>query len=233
MKRKFESCTSIGLYRKCPWAYWAKYGLGLPDPSGPEAAFGTEYHEAVYATWHTRIAEHKDERIRRMLACLYADPRVAALPKVKLVHGVTCEKKVITEVAGVTIMGFIDIDLREYGVEFPIDLKSSSKKIDSKKLSEIRQHKHYPLALGCDEFLYLLVTTPKMQKDKQPISLARQLEWTPELQWKKLVTGENEKVSWEDEVADTTFRIELDQFKPKPQILCDWCPFKAQCPAWQ
>lgn len=233
MKRKFESCTSITLYQKCPWAYWAKYGLKLPDPSGVEAEFGTMFHKAVYERWHTRSSMHGDERVSRMLEVLWSDPRVAGLPKVQLIEGKTCEVELMTDINGVMVKAFLDIDLRAYGVPFPIDIKSSSKKIDARKLRQTKQHLHYPLALGCDEFLYLLVTAPKMQKYQQPIPLEEQLEWTPEVQWKKLLIGQDQKMQWEDEVGDATFRIELDQFPTKPQVLCDWCPFQSSCPAFK
>ena len=145
----------------------------------------------------------------------------------------TCEKKITVPVGDVPFVGYIDIDLRDHGVPFPIDLKSSSKKINGDKLKEIRQHVHYPYALGCEEFLYLLVTTPKMQRDFAPVPLEEQLQWTPEVQWKKILTGPDEKARWEDEVEDTALRISLDHFPQRVQPLCSWCPFQKDCPAWK
>lgn len=233
MKRKFESCTSIGLYKKCPYAYYAKYGLGYPDPSGPEATFGTMVHESIYGRWHTRTSSHVDERVSRMLECLWNDPRVIALPKVKLVRGKSCEKETMFEIGGVMVKGYIDIDLREYGVKFPIDIKTSSKKIDARKLKSMYQHMHYPTVLGADEFLYLLITAPKMMRDFAPVPMEEQLLWTPDVQWKKLFVDETQKLWWEDEVRDVAFRIALDQFEPKMNPLCAWCPFQKKCPAWR
>lgn len=233
MKRQFESCTSIALYRKCPAAYAFKYRDGLPDPSGLEAAFGTAVHEAVYDRWKTRSTKHSDPRISRMLDALFSDPRVEALPKVNLVRGVTCEKEIMAEVGGTMVKGYVDIDLRDFGVPFPIDLKTSSRKIDARKLKAMYQHLHYPTVLKCDQFLYLLVTAPKMMRDFAPIPLEEQLMWTPEVQWKKLYIDTSQKLYWDDEVRDVAFHITIDHFPTSVNPLCAWCPFKSHCQAWR
>lgn len=228
MKRKFESPSSIQMYRRCPQQYAFKYRDNLPWPPSDAMELGSVFGEAVYATWHLGeairipcqgISAEDEAKIPYMLKALYNHPKIKELPKMKLIHGKTCEKKVICSVGGKSSVGYIDIVIPDVA---PIDIKTSARKWDAGRVKESIQHLDYTYALRkegmhFDKFIYIVVTTGK----------------NPFVQFIEVDITDEALQKFEDEFVDTVEQIELDLFMPTPDSHCNWCPYRKVCPAYQ
>ena len=220
MRRFSESPSSIACYEGCPYRYYAKYGLKLPDPAGAAAETGNLFHAAGYASWDTMSWEHPDKQISDMLRALYQKPEVQALPHPKLIHGKNCELKVSASLGIQKLFGIVDICIEDIAIDF----KTSGKAWDQKKVDDATQHFAYPYALRqlkinpVRKFYYIVVTTAK----------------NPQCQVIELDVSQEACERYAENARGVVKRIALDLFPATPTPrMCGWCNYKAICPAFQ
>lgn len=120
------------------------------------------------------------------------------------------------------LLGYMDMRHVDNSIT---DIKTSSKKWDEKKLSETEQHVAYPygaVKMGLIQpvfpivFRYVITTTTE----------------NPTVQVIELSITELDFLAYEKRFSERIKRIELDIFPTKRSYECNWCPYKAICPAW-
>lgn len=238
MRRRSESPSSIKCYMTCPKKYQFKYLHKLPDPAGPEAEFGTRFHEAAYASWFSRDSKHEDPKISKMLAAMYDHPDVQRLPHCPLVQHKSlsamdtvtdilkpqnatgiCEYNLDVQCGDQRIFGYVDLILP---TGIAIDFKTSKKAYDREKIDSLLQHFAYTYGLRrlrvseVKNFLYIVVTT----------------SGNPRVQVINLTISDAVLQKFEERFNKEVFKISLDLFPTQTGSQCNYCPYRNVCPAF-
>lgn len=226
--RSYQSASSCNIYDLCPQKYKFKYVDKLPDPSGPAAELGTRIHNAIYATWAERKAEHSDLFIKIALTALYTHREVQALPAARIIDGKASEHKIDVPCGKTQLNGYIDMMLEDGSL---VDFKTSKSLFSSEKIQEQRQHLFYvygALKMGWLPpnqfpylFRYVVVTTAK----------------SPTVQVIKFNVSQSALEEFERDFNLRTYKIQLshdlNMFPHNPGSHCYMCPYKNICPAHQ
>lgn len=219
--RYYESPSSCSTYDSCALKYKFKYIDQLPDPSGPAAALGTEFHEAVYLSFATKSMQHDNPTIKAMLAAFYANNEITSLGSIAAI-----EKRVEVQCGKGNIKGFIDLIFEDGSIA---DIKTSSSLFTPEKIKAQKQHLFYvysALKLGilkADSFPYIfryLVVTTK----KSPLT--------------QVVTFKVSKEALQEFETDFNIRLNKIALNVETKIFphtrgphCYYCSFKSICPA--
>lgn len=107
------SNSQIGLFKTCPFAYYCKYFLNIPEPYNENFAFGTEFHNSIPKL------KSKDKQINKMVKALKNNEKFLELYNQKPVY----EDKHYIKLDGLPFVIIIDANLPNTILEF----KSASK----------------------------------------------------------------------------------------------------------
>jgi putative RecB family exonuclease len=237
------SFSRIDAYRNCPRRFRYAYIDRIPGKPGPHLSFGTSIHSALerfydqklpappteeellaflYEAWDTTGFEdlsrdeqlsfyrHAQEVLRRYHRRIGADYRLPAATEAWFELPIGYEA---------TVVGSIDrVDVDDEGRFHVVDYKTNRKVKDRQRVARSLQLALY--ALACRHLFGAL-----------PASVSLDF----------VVAGVEVRVPVEDldldearqAVLDTAAAIRAERFAPTPNALCDWCDYRAICPAWE
>lgn len=237
------SFSRIDSYRICPRRFRYGYVDRLPGVPGPHLSFGTSIHAALEAFYDRKLPGCPSEE--ELLGFLYdrwdtsgfthlpRDEQVAfyrhaqdVLRRYHRRHAATYRLPAATEAwfelpigYDATVVGSIDrVDVDDEGRFHIIDYKTNRKVKDRERVASSLQLAIYALACRhlygslpasvCLDFVVagVQVTVPIEDID---IEHARQV------------------------ILDTADAVRAERYEPTPGRLCDWCDFRAICPAWE
>lgn len=236
------SFSRIDSYRNCPRRFRYAYIDRLPTVPSPHLSFGTSIHhalerfydqklpqlppvevllDALYEGWeHEGFAElDRDEQLRfyrhaQQVLRRYHQ-RVAddfALP-------VTTEAWFEMPVGDVAVVvGSIDrVDRRSDGALHIVDYKTNRRAQDRQRVAQSLQLGIY--ALACQHLYGELPGSVALDFVVPGVQVAVGID-------------EIDLEGVTDTVVDVAAQVRAEAFEPTPNRLCDWCDFKAVCPAW-
>lgn len=221
MRRKYESPSSIQMYRRCPQQYAFRYRDKLPWPPSDAMEFGSAFGKAVYDTWHEcKHDAYKggNAQIIKMLKVLYSHPDVIKMPRDKMIVGKNCELKVTLQGKTHSMFGIMDMLLSDDSIN---DVKTSGKPWNMDRIKSAVQHLFYTYArkkLGhkVKNFRYIVVTT----------------QANPKVQIYNINISDESLKEFERGFVENLKSIDLDIFPPMMGGHCGWCPYRSICPAY-
>lgn len=247
---EYLSPSSISTFRQCPLKF--KFGKidGLYEPGSDATVLGNFVHEVLetmYALppeqrtqdtakdiarelWASKWLEESSKYVRGekelnrfRWTAWWCIENIWMLEKPEDVEPWGIETHVKGEIGGVKIHGFID------------RLSISG---DTAKVSDYKTGKTPKKNYMSDKYFQLIIYTQLLysvgiDSPKKEIEL---LYLKDGVRFEKQITQEDidEVVLTLREVKDgIDSRCESGEFEPKTSILCNWCGFKALCPAWK
>lgn len=240
------SYSQIDTYNNCPLRYKYQYVLKIPTlPSGVAASFGSTLHKALqrfYKDVKDDVSVDLDKLLFYMheswIPMGYTSKSYEEKMKAEGIGSLTnfynnfhdknidildLEKFFKIKISDdIVINGVIDrVDkIGKNKIEI-IDYKTG-KMPDEKKLKKNMQLTIYMLA-ATDKNLY--------GKNLDDVSLS--LYYLQENKKISIIKTEEDIHNLKEEIREIAEEINKQEFKPKPSIMCDFCPFKINCEAWQ
>lgn len=235
------SFSRIDTYRTCPRMFRYRYVDRLPGKPAPALSFGTSVHEALERFYDRKLPEEPSEE--DLVGFLYDAWDTSGFREVgrdeqkqwyrqgqdvlrryhRRVTG-SYRLPVATEAwfelpfEDAVVVGSIDRVDDDDGVLRVVDYKTNKRVKDRDRVKRSLQLSIY--ALAC-EHLY------------------GELPGTVSLDF--VVAGREIVVDVDDldldearrAVAETAAAVKAEAYEPTPMRLCDWCDFRAVCPAWE
>jgi putative RecB family exonuclease len=240
------SPSRVAAYTDCALAYRFANLDRLPEPPSPSAAKGTLVHAALERLFLLDPAERTPAAAATCLdaaaAELAVDPEldgldidddfVAAAHRMldgyfrmedpRTVHAIGLELKLRAEIGGVLVTGIIDrLDLLPDGGLVVVDYKTGrapSERYEQGKLLGVDTY-----ALLCERVLGVRPVAVRLLYVAEGVSIT----CTPSDRAARFI---------EQKVGAVWLSIQRanarDAFGPRPGKLCDWCSFRAWCPAF-
>jgi putative RecB family exonuclease len=242
-------------FMACPLLYRFRVVDRMPSAPSPAAARGTLVHAVLERLFDLPAADRTPERAVALLApewdrLVAAEPDLAALVSDDGLEGpdrvswfadaarlvdswftledptrlepAERELYVEAEVDGLTLRGYVDrLDVAPDGAMRVVDYKtgrSPSEHVESKALFQMR--------------FYALV----LWRSRGVVPTLLQLVYLGDREILRYAPDEADLVATERKVKALWTAIETaattGDWRPSPSRLCDWCDFKALCPAW-
>jgi putative RecB family exonuclease len=237
------SFSRIDTYRTCPRQFRYAYLDRLPGVPSPHLSFGSSIHAALEAFYDRKLPACPSEE--ELLGALYARwdttgfrdlPREEQLAYYRHAQDVlrrfhrraapTYRLPVATEAwfelpigYEAVVVGSIDrVDVDDAGDLHVIDYKTNRKAKPRERVAGSLQLAIY--ALACRHLYGTLPATVALDfvvpglvvsvtRDELDLDRARQA------------------------ILDTAAAVRAERYEPVPNRLCDWCDFRAICPAWE
>jgi RecB family exonuclease len=236
------SFSRIDTYRTCPRQFRYAYIDRLPGVPGPHLSFGSSIHGALEAFYDRKLPACPTEE--ELLGALYACwdtsgfrdlPREEQLAYYRHAQDVlrrfhrrvapTYRLPVATEAwfelpigYEAVVVGSIDrVDVDDDGDLHVIDYKTNRKAKPRERVAGSLQLAIY--ALACRHLYGALPATVALDfvVPGVVVSVAR---------------DELDLEGARQAILDTAAAVRAERFEPVPNRLCDWCDFRAICPAW-
>lgn len=237
------SFSRIDTFQRCPAQFHFSYIDRLPGVPGPHLSFGTSIHAALEAFYDRKLPEcPSEDELLQFLFENWETEGFEQLPREDQISFYRHAQDVLRRFhrrehehyrlpAAVEawfelpvgdhaiVVGSIDrVDIDEDGNLYVIDYKTNRKVKNRARVAGSLQLAIY--ALAC-EHLY----------GRLPVAVSLDF----------VVAGLEVRVPIEDidldaartAVIDTAAAIRADAFPATPNRLCDWCDFRAVCPAWE
>ncbi|MFA9445244.1 RecB family exonuclease [Egicoccus sp. AB-alg6-2] len=237
------SFSRVDAYENCPRRFRYAYVDKLPGRPGPHLSFGTSIHAALedfydrklpscptenellgflYARWDSSGFAHlpRDEQLafyRHAQDILRRYHRRAA-PTYRL----PADTEVWFELPigfEATVVGSIDrVDVDDEGRFHVVDYKTNRKVKNRERVAQSLQLAIY--ALACRHLFGVLPATVSLDFVVPGVVITVPLE-------------DLDLDAAREAVLATARAVREERYEPTPNRLCDWCDFRALCPAWQ
>jgi putative RecB family exonuclease len=237
------SFSRIDTYRNCPRSFRYSYVDKLPGRPGPHLSFGTSIHAALedfydrklpacptedellgflYARWdRTGFADadrdeelsfyrHAQDVLRRFHRRAAPGYRLPAATEAWFELPIGFEA---------TVVGSIDrVDVDDDGRFHVIDYKTNRKVKDRTRVAGSLQLSIY--ALACRHLYGALPATVSLDFVVPGVEV-------------RVDVADLDLDGARQQVLDTAAAVRAEAYEPTPNPLCDWCDFRAICPAWE
>jgi len=244
------SPSSVSAFKDCPLAFKLAYLERLPEPPSPAASKGTLVHRALerlmclppasrtvdaaltaLAEATTELADHPEfaglELTPDELDTFHADAgrlveRYFELEDPTRVHPIGLELKLTAKVGKVTLRGIIDrLEIDADGEWIITDYKTGS--VPSEQREQSRLAGVHIYALLCEQMLGRRPARVQLLYLSKPEAIiARPSEQS--------ITGVARRT---DALWSAIERAcAVDDFRPRPGPLCEYCAFRPYCPAY-
>jgi putative RecB family exonuclease len=242
------SPSKVASFTECALAFRFSAIDRLPEPPAIHLARGTLVHRALELLFCEAPADRTVDRALAHLATAHAevlahpeneglelDDEAAYLAEAETlvrnyfqledpstVRAVGLELKLDVELGSLRLRGIIDrLDLDENGELIVVDYKTGSApgvQWEGRRLAGVQFY-----AFLCEQVLGRRPAAIRLLHLKEPLSITS----VPTDQSIRGLTTKTKAIWTAIETA-----CERDDFRPKPSRLCDFCAFKAYCPAW-
>lgn len=236
------SFSRIDTYRTCPRKFRYAYVDKLPGKPGPALSFGTSVHNALEAFYDRKLPECPT--VDDLLGFLYdgwEHRGFVDLPREEQVsyyrHAQSVLRRfhqraapdyrlpVATEAwfelpvrYEAVVVGSIDrVDVDDDGRFHVVDYKTNRKVRDRARVAKSLQLSIY--ALACQHLYGALPATVTLDFVVPGVQVTATLD-------------ELDLDAARDAILATAAAVRAEVYPPEPNRLCDWCDFKALCPAW-
>jgi RecB family exonuclease len=236
------SFSRIDSYRTCPRKFRYAYVDKLPGRPGPALSFGTSVHNALEAFYDRKLPACPSED--ELLGFLYDGwehhgfvelPREEQVGYYRHAQDVlrrfhrraapTYRLPVATEAwfelpiaYEAVVVGSIDrVDVDDDGRFHVIDYKTNRKVRDRARVAKSLQLSIY--ALACQHLYGALPATVTLDFVVPGVQVTATLD-------------ELDLDAAREAVLSTAAAVRAEIYPPEPNRLCDWCDFRALCPAW-
>jgi putative RecB family exonuclease len=237
------SFSRVDTYGNCPRKFRYAYVDKLPGRPGPHLSFGTSIHAALEDFYDRKLPECPTEE--QLLGFLYErwdgsgfvdldrDEQLAfyrhAQDVLRRFHrrcAPTYRLPAATEAwfelpigYEATVVGSIDrVDVDDDGRLHVIDYKTNRKVKDRQRVAGSLQLAIY--ALACRHLFGTLPATVSLDFVVAGVEVAVAVE-------------DLDLEGARQQVLDTAAAVRADRYEPTPNPLCDWCDYRAICPAWE
>jgi putative RecB family exonuclease len=242
------SPSKVASFTDCALAFRFSAIDHLPEPPAVHLARGTLVHRALellfcqapadrtvdaalahLATAHAEVmADPENEGLELDDEATYLAEAEALvrnyfqLEDPSRIHAVGLELRLEVELGSLRLRGIIDrLDLDENGELIVVDYKTGSApgvQWEGRRLTGVQFY-----AFLCEQVLGRRPAAIRLLHLKEPLSITS----VPTDQSIRGLTTKTKAIWTAIETA-----CERDDFRPKPSRLCDFCAFKAYCPAW-
>src|ERR1700736_3717710 len=244
------SPSSVSAFKDCPLAFKLAYLERLPEPPSPAASKGTLVHRALerlmflppasrtvdaaltaLAEATTELADHPEfaglELTPDELDAFHADAarlveRYFQLEDPTRVHPIGLELKLTAKIGKVTLRGIIDrLEIAEDGEWVITDYKTGSVPSEQREQAPLAGVHIY--ALLCEQMLGRRPARVQLLYLSKPEAIiARPSEQS--------VTGVARRTGALWSAIERACAV--DDFRPRPGPLCEYCAFRPYCPAY-
>lgn len=244
------SPSKVSAFTDCALAFRFSAIDRLPEPPSPWATRGTLVHAALERLFCRPPAERTPAAARECLAEaldeLRSDPeftglglggeaeaefvaeaatlveRYFRLEDPTTVHPIGLELRLEAQVGGVRLRGVIDrLELDDDGRLVVTDYKTGA--VPGLRHENARLGGVHFYALLCEQFFGQRPSRVQLLYLKEPVAIVAR----PSAQSSR---GLQRKVAAIWQAVEKA--CEAEDFRPRPSPLCDWCSFRAWCPAW-
>ena len=237
------SFSRVDTYLNCPTKFRFAYVDRLPGKPGPHLSFGTSIHGALEAFYDRKLPEPPTEdELLDLLYEAWDSSGFAEVPREEQLRFYRHAQDVLRRyhrraVASyrlpadteawfelplgdeALVVGSIDrVDVDDDGTLHVVDYKTNRKVKNRDRVAGSLQLSIY--ALACEHLYGALPATVCLDFVVPGVEVRVRLD---ELD----LDGARRKV------ADTARAILAEAYDPTPNRLCDWCDFRALCPAWE
>jgi RecB family exonuclease len=237
------SFSRIESYANCPRKFRYSYVDKLPGRPGPHLSFGTSIHNALEAFYDRKLPSCPSvEELLRFLYDGWEHAGFADLPRdeqlgfyrhaqqvLRRYHARVADRyrlPVATEAwfelpigYEATVVGSIDrVDVDDDGRFHVVDYKTNRKVKDRARVAGSLQLSLY--ALACRHLYGALPATVSLDFVVAGVEVVAELD-------------ELDLDAARQAVLDTAAAVRAEAYEPRPNPLCDWCDFRAVCPAWE
>ncbi|GGI04729.1 RecB family exonuclease [Egicoccus halophilus] len=237
------SFSRVDAYDNCPRRFRYAYVDKLPGKPGPHLSFGTSIHAALEDFYDRKLPACPSEE--DLLGFLYArwdSSGFAALPRQEQLafyrHAQDVLRRFHRRVAPsyrlpaateawfelpigfeATVVGSIDrVDVDDDGRFHVVDYKTNRKVKNRERVAGSLQLAIY--ALACRHLFGVLPATVSLDFVVPGVMITVPLE-------------DLDLEAARDVVLATAAAVREERYEPTPNRLCDWCDFRALCPAWE
>lgn len=236
------SFSRIETYANCPRKFRYGYVDKLPGKPGPHLSFGSSIHNALEAFYDRKLpACPSEEELLGFLYDGWEHAGFADLPREEQVafyrHAQQVLRRYHQRVADryrlpvateawfelpigyeATVVGSIDrVDVDDDGRFHVVDYKTNRKVKDRARVASSLQLSIY--ALACRHLYGALPATVSLDFVVAGVEVVAELD-------------ELDLDAARQAVLDTAAAVRAEAYEPRPNPLCDWCDFRAICPAW-
>jgi RecB family exonuclease len=236
------SFSRIETYANCPRKFRYGYVDKLPGKPGPHLSFGSSIHNALEAFYDRKLPScPSEDELLRFLYDGWEHAGFADLPREEQVafyrHAQQVLRRYHQRVADryrlpvateawfelpigyeATVVGSIDrVDVDDEGRFHVVDYKTNRKVKDRARVAGSLQLSIY--ALACRHLYGALPATVSLDFVVAGVEVVAELD-------------ELDLDAARQAVLDTAAAVRAEAYEPRPNPLCDWCDFRAVCPAW-
>ncbi|MFA9428706.1 RecB family exonuclease [Egicoccus sp. AB-alg2] len=237
------SFSRVDAYANCPRRFRYAYVDKLPGKPGPHLSFGTSIHAALedfydrklptcptedellgflYERWDSTGFSHLD-RGEQLAYYRHAQDvlrrfhrRAAPVYRLPAATEAWFELPIGFEA---TVVGSIDrVDVDDDGRFHVVDYKTNRKVKNRERVADSLQLAIY--ALACRHLFGVLPATVSLDFVVAGVTVTVPLE-------------DLDLDAARERVLATARAVREERYEPTPNRLCDWCDFKALCPAWE
>lgn len=237
------SFSRIETYANCPRKFRYSYVDKLPGRPGPHLSFGSSIHNALEAFYDRKLpACPSEEELLQFLYDGWEHSGFADLPRDEQLafyrHAQQVLRRYHRRVADryrlpvateawfelpigyeATVVGSIDrVDVDDEGRFHVVDYKTNRKVKDRARVAGSLQLSLY--ALACRHLYGALPATVSLDFVVAGVEVVAELD-------------ELDLDAARQAVLATAAAVREDAYEPRPNPLCDWCDFRALCPAWE
>jgi RecB family exonuclease len=237
------SFSRVDAYANCPRRFRYAYVDKLPGKPGPHLSFGTSIHAALEEFYDRKLPTCPSEE--DLLASLYErwdSSGFSTLPREEQLayyrHAQDVLRRYHRRVAPTyrlpaateawfelpigyeaTVVGSIDrVDVDDEGRFHVVDYKTNRKVKNRERVAGSLQLAIY--ALACRHLFGALPATVSLDFVVAGVDICVPLE-------------DLDLDAARQAVLDTAAAVREERYEPTPNRLCDWCDFRAICPAWE
>lgn len=237
------SFSRIESYANCPRKFRYSYVDKLPGRPGPHLSFGSSIHNALEAFYDRKLPTcPSEEELLQFLYDGWDHSGFADLPREEQLgfyrHAQQVLRRYHQRVADryrlpvateawfelpiayeATVVGSIDrVDVDDDGQFHVVDYKTNRKVKDRARVASSLQLSLY--ALACRHLYGALPATVSLDFVVAGVEVVATLD-------------ELDLDAARQAVLDTAAAVRAEAYEPRPNPLCDWCDYRALCPAWQ
>lgn len=236
------SFSRVDTYRQCPLKYRYRYVDGLPERPSPHLSFGSSIHRALEAFWDRKLPDPPP--LQTLLDALYDGWDSSGFADVERDEQVRYYHHA-RDVLAAHHHRFADVALTPVAVEqwFRLPLPDGLEVVGAIDLVEPTEGG----GLGVVDW-----KTNRRAKSREEVASSLQLAiyalavehlWGQPPAWVALdfvvpgvrVTVPREAIDTDAAVTairEVAAAVRGEAFAPRPSPLCDWCDFRAECPAF-